>query len=67
MKINFKPKLTSLENASLIRKFTVLFVVMSFVIFWYYNILTRILYTLAAAWLGMAAPIIVPNEATQNA
>ena len=29
MKINIKPKLTSIENASLIRKFTVLFIVMS--------------------------------------
>ncbi len=29
MRINLKPKLTSIENASLIRKFTVLFVVMS--------------------------------------
>ncbi len=29
MKINFKTKLTSIENASLIRKFTVLFIVMS--------------------------------------
>jgi hypothetical protein len=29
MRINLKPKLTSIENASLIRKFTVLFIVMS--------------------------------------
>ncbi len=29
MKINLKPKLTSIENASLIRKFTILFIVMS--------------------------------------
>jgi len=29
MKINIRPKLTSIENASLIRKFTVLFIVMS--------------------------------------
>ncbi|MDD4893713.1 MAG: HD domain-containing protein [Candidatus Omnitrophica bacterium] len=29
MKLNFKPKLTSIENASLVRKFTILFIVMS--------------------------------------